>query len=49
MLKKNDEHIIEITGVGSQGEGVGKINDFAVFVPFAIQGEKIREAFESAK
>lgn len=42
MLKKNDEHIIEITGVGSQGEGVGKINDFAVFVPFAIQGEKIR-------
>lgn len=42
MLEKNSEHTIEITGTGTDGEGVGRADGFAVFVPFALLGEKVR-------
>ncbi len=42
ILTKNTEHIIEITGYTSEGEGVGRAEDEAIFVPSAILGEKIK-------
>ncbi|MEY7999158.1 23S rRNA (uracil(1939)-C(5))-methyltransferase RlmD [Clostridium sp. Mt-5] len=41
-IEKNKEYILQIDGMGYQGEGVGKINGFTIFVPGAIQGEKVR-------
>ena len=34
-----ERRTVEITGMGHAGEGVGRINDFAVFVPGAIPGD----------
>ncbi len=42
ILTKNTEHIIEITGYTSEGEGVGRADREAIFVPFAILGEKLK-------
>ncbi len=39
MIEKNKIYTIEITGVGEKGEGIGKIDGFAVFVPYALLGE----------
>ena len=41
MLKKNDDITLEITAMTSEGAGVGRYEGFAVFVPFALPGEKI--------
>jgi len=38
-LKKNGVYEIEITDVTSEGNGVGKINDFVVFVPGTVTGD----------
>ncbi len=40
-VEKNKDYNIYISGYGSQGEGVGKIDDFTVFVPGALDGEKV--------
>lgn len=55
-VKKNDELIIKITGQGIQGEGVGKIEGFTVFIDGAINGEvakvkivKVNKNFAFAK
>ncbi len=40
MIEKNKTYITEITGVGEKGEGIGRIDGFAVFVPYALLGEK---------
>lgn len=41
-IQKNKEFTIDILGMGFEGEGVGKINDFAVFVPGALPGERVK-------
>jgi 23S rRNA (uracil1939-C5)-methyltransferase len=41
-VEKNKEYIIEITSLGFEGEGVGKINDFTVFVQGALAGETVK-------
>lgn len=41
-VEKNSDYIIDIKGMGYEGEGVGKINDFTIFVPGAIKGEKVK-------
>ncbi|ADL50175.1 RNA methyltransferase, TrmA family [Clostridium cellulovorans 743B] len=41
-VKKNEEYIIDINGMGYEGEGVGKIDNFTVFVPGALKGEKVK-------
>ena len=38
---KGQEMELEITGLGSAGEGVGRFRDIAVFVPGALPGEKV--------
>lgn len=40
-VKKGDIIEIEITGLGSSGEGVGKYEGFTVFVPGALPKEKV--------
>lgn len=40
-FKKNDDITLEITGMTSEGAGVGRYEDFAVFVPFALPGETV--------
>lgn len=42
MVEKNMEYVMDIDGMGYEGEGVGKIDGFTVFVQGAIQGEKIK-------
>jgi len=41
MLNKNEIYPAEITSYGSEGEGVCRINNIAVFVPFSVKGDKI--------
>ena len=41
-MRKNDEIIGLVQGVGSNSEGVVKIDNFVCFVPYALEGEKVR-------
>jgi len=41
-MYKNTEHITEITGFGSDGEGIAKPDGFTVFVPSAVKGDTAR-------
>lgn len=41
-IEKNKEYVLTIDGMGYQGEGVGKVEGFTIFVPEAIQGEKVK-------
>ena len=36
---KNKEYVIEIYDIGEDGEGIGRIEDFVVFVDKALTGE----------
>ena len=40
-IEKNKEYTLDISGMGYEGEGVGKIEDFTVFVPGALINEKV--------
>ena len=42
VIKKNEEYIVDIIDNGYEGEGIAKINDFVVFIPGAIKGEKVK-------
>lgn len=39
---KNAEYELNIDNMGYEGEGVGRIDDFTVFVPEALTGEKVK-------
>lgn len=39
---KNQDVTLEITGVTSEGQGVGRLDGVAFFVPFALPGETVR-------
>ena len=41
-VEKNEEYIVDIIDLGSDGEGIAKINDFVVFVPDAVMGDQVR-------
>jgi 23S rRNA (uracil1939-C5)-methyltransferase len=41
-IEKNKDYIIDITGMGYEGEGVGKIDNFTVFVQGALLGETVQ-------
>ena len=41
-MQKNEEYIVDIIDNGFAGEGIAKINNFTVFIPGAIKGEKIK-------
>lgn len=40
--KKNDELVLDIEDLGSEGQGVGKINGYTLFVKDALAGDKVR-------
>ena len=41
-VKVGDEYDVEISEVGSKGDGIARVNNFVVFVNGAKQGEKTR-------
>lgn len=41
-VKKNETYVVDIIDNGYDGEGIAKINEFTVFVPNAIKGEKVK-------
>ncbi|GAX91162.1 23S rRNA (uracil(1939)-C(5))-methyltransferase RlmD [Effusibacillus lacus] len=41
-VEKNQYVELDITGQGHEGEGVGRYQDYTLFVPGAIRGERIR-------
>lgn len=41
-VEKNKEYIVDIIDNGYEGEGIAKIDDFTIFVPNAIKGEKVK-------
>ncbi|QHQ60522.1 23S rRNA (uracil(1939)-C(5))-methyltransferase RlmD [Anaerocolumna sedimenticola] len=42
LINKNDELIIEIDDIGSEGEGIGKYQGYTLFVKNALPGDKVR-------
>lgn len=41
-VEKNKDYIVNITGMGHSGEGVGKFEGFTIFVPEALIGEEVK-------
>lgn len=41
-MVKNEEIVLEIVSVANEGNGVGKYNGIAVFVPFAVVGDIVK-------
>ena len=41
-IKKNEEYIVDIIDYGMNGEGIAKINDFTIFIPYAMKNEKVK-------
>ena len=41
-IKKNQEYIVDIIDNGFEGEGIAKINNFTIFIPNSIKGEKVK-------
>jgi len=41
-IQKNQEYTVEIIDNGYEGEGIAKIDNFTIFIPGAIKGEKVK-------
>lgn len=41
-VKKNKEYIVDIIDNGFEGEGIAKIDNFTIFIPGTIKGEKVK-------
>ena len=41
-IKKNEEYTVDIIDNGFEGEGIAKIENFTIFIPGAIKGEKVK-------
>ena len=41
-MQKNEEFIVDIIDNGYQGEGIAKIDNFAIFIPGTLKGEKVK-------
>lgn len=48
-VKRGELRTISISGMGHSGEGVGRIDDFTVFVPGALPGETVETVIEEVK
>ncbi len=42
LVNKNDELIIEIDDIGSEGEGIGKYQGYTLFVKNTLPGDKVK-------
>ncbi len=45
----NSKHIITINSINSRGEGVGRINNRVIFVPYGVPGDQIEIKIEVTK
>lgn len=43
------KYIVKVTGLGHSGEGVGKYEDFTIFIPGAIAGETVKVKINEVK
>lgn len=41
-IEKNKEYIVDIIDNGCEGEGIAKIENFTIFIPGVIKGEKVK-------
>lgn len=41
-IQKNQEYIVDIIDNGFEGEGIAKIDNFTIFIPNTIKGEKVK-------
>lgn len=41
-VEKNKEYVVDIIDNGYEGEGIAKIENFTIFIPNAIKGERIK-------
>ncbi|CAG7645532.1 23S rRNA (uracil(1939)-C(5))-methyltransferase RlmD [Paenibacillus allorhizosphaerae] len=41
-VAKNEEYIADVIGIGHDGEGVGRVNGFTLFIQGALPGERVR-------
>lgn len=41
-VEKNKEYIVQIIDNGFEGEGIAKIDNYTIFIPGALKGEKIK-------
>ncbi|OON90187.1 MAG: 23S rRNA (uracil-5-)-methyltransferase RumA [Candidatus Epulonipiscium fishelsonii] len=41
LVEKNKNYTVTIKDIGSNGEGIGKYNDFAIFVPNCVTGDEV--------
>lgn len=41
LIEKNSEHVLYIEGEGYEGEGIGKIDGYPIFIKGALKGEKV--------
>ena len=48
-VKLGEEVLVTIHGIGSSGEGVGRVEDFTVFVSFALPGETVKVSIAMVK
>lgn len=48
-VEVGQEVVVNINGYATQGEGVGKVDGFTVFVPGTLDGEKVRTRIELVK
>ena len=42
LVEKNKEYTVDIIDNGFAGEGIAKIENFTIFVPNSIKGEKVK-------
>lgn len=48
-VEKGKSYEIEIKTLGTSGEGVGRYQDFTVFVPYALPGELVKTCIDEVK
>ena len=49
MLQKNDECIVEISDLGTSGEGIGRIDGYVLFVKDTVIGDTVRVRIMKSK
>ena len=47
--KKDDVLTVDITDIGNDGEGIGKINGYTLFIKDAVIGDKVKAKIMKAK
>ncbi len=41
-VEKNKEYVVEIIDNGYEGEGIAKLDNFTIFIPNGLKGEKVK-------